>query len=108
MAVSEADIAGARELFSGLGPLTTRKMFGGLGVYRDGTIFAVLLSDATLCLKAREPEMIATLEEMGATQWRPDRPDGAPGRMPYWTLPDAAIDDPDLACDLARRTLDTL
>ena len=105
MAVSDADIEGARELFEGLGDLSTRKMFGGLGLYHDGTIFAVLLSDATLCLKATDDAMIARLEGMGATQWRPTRPDGTPGTMPYWTLPDAALDDPDLACDLARDTL---
>ncbi|MDA9347626.1 TfoX/Sxy family protein [bacterium] len=25
--------------------------------------------------------------------------------MPYWTLPDAAMDEPELACDWARRSL---
>jgi len=46
MAVSEADIAFAKELFDGLGTLTSRKMMGGLCLYSDGTIFALLYSDA--------------------------------------------------------------
>jgi len=28
--------------------------------------------------------------------------------MPYWRLPHAALDDPDLACDLAREALRAL
>ena len=28
--------------------------------------------------------------------------------MGYWTLPEAALDDPEAACDWARRALDAL
>ena len=28
--------------------------------------------------------------------------------MPYWSLPDAYLDDPEVACALARDALDTL
>ena len=47
MSVSEADIAFAKELFDGLGTLTTRKMMGGLCLYSDRIIFALLYSDGT-------------------------------------------------------------
>ena len=46
MAVSDDQITHALELFDGVGPMTTRKMFGGLGIYADGKIFAVLMSEA--------------------------------------------------------------
>ena len=36
---------------------------------------------------------------------RATREGGKPTSMPYWTLPDAALDDPDMACDWARRAL---
>ena len=41
MSISDADIAFVKDLFSGVGTLTTRKMFGGLAVYADGVIFAL-------------------------------------------------------------------
>ncbi|QYX55401.1 TfoX/Sxy family protein [Roseovarius sp. SCSIO 43702] len=105
MSVSDADIAHATDLFDGLGGIGTRRMMGGLCLYSDGIIFAILLSDGRLHLKARAPGMIARLEAMGAERWMPARPDGTPVAMPYWSLPDAALDDPGIACDLARDTL---
>jgi DNA transformation protein len=40
----------------------------------------------------------------GAEQFTYDM-GGKPARMGYWTLPDAAIDDPEAACAWARRAL---
>ena len=98
MALSEADIAFAKDLFSGLGHVTARKMFGGICLYSDGTVFALMSSDAVLYLKAK-PEMAARLAAEGASQFH---------NMPYWSLPEAALDDPAQACTLARETLTTL
>ena len=50
MAVSDEQIAFVTDLFTDIGPVSTRKMFGGLGIYANGTIFAVLMSDGTLKL----------------------------------------------------------
>ena len=108
MSVSDADIAGAVELFEDLGTITTRKMMGGLCLYCDGTIFALLKSDGEMNIKAQSSEMITRLEGMGSTQWTYQREGKKPSSMPYWTLPDAALDDPDLACALARETLKDL
>jgi DNA transformation protein len=73
-------------------------MFGGMCLYQDGTVFALLSSDGTLHLKA--PGDIATeLAALGGSQFH---------SMPYWTLPDAALDDPDIALDWARRALSSL
>ncbi|MEM9434562.1 MAG: TfoX/Sxy family protein [Pseudomonadota bacterium] len=104
MSVSDADIAGALELFSDIEDVSTRKMMGGLCLYARGTIFAMLRSDGQILLKA-QGEMIDILEDHGATHWTYVRKNGKAGTMPYWTLPDAALDDPDLACSLARRSL---
>jgi len=99
MSLAEADIAFARELFSGLGALTTRKMFGGLGLYHDGTIFAVMRSDGAILIKGANG-FGEDLEAAGGVHWTHGK-----GSMPYWTLPDEALDDPELACDWARRAL---
>ena len=104
MAVSDEQIAFVTDLFSGLGPVTTRKMFGGLGIYSQGTIFAVLMGDGTLRLKGAGamPEAYAAA---GWEGWTYPRKNGAASAMPYWTLPEDLLDDPDTACDWARRAL---
>lgn len=98
MAVAQADIAFACDLFSDLGDLTSRKMFGGMCLYHAGTVFALLSSDGTLYLKAKG-SMAEALKSDGATQFH---------NMPYWSVPPAALDDAEEACTLARRTLASL
>lgn len=109
MPVSDADIAHAVELFDGVGEITTRKMMGGLCLYADGTIFAILMSDGVLKIKAQDADFISKLEGMGAERWTYTRAGrDKPTAMPYWTVPDAALEDPELALALARESLETL
>lgn len=107
MSVSEADIAFARELFSGLGSLSSRKMMGGLCLYRDATIFAILNADGSIWLKGAG-DAAARMKAEGWERWTYTRRDGGETSMPYWRLPDAALDDPALACSLARDALSEL
>ena len=104
MSVSSADIAFALELFEGLGRLTTRRMMGGLCLYRDGVLFALLRSDGSLWLKG-SGAFAARVAAEGWQRWTHARAGQRPTAMPYWRLPDAALDDPDHACNLARETL---
>lgn len=105
MAVSDGDIARVLELFDGVGHLTTRKMFGGLGIYSEGVIFAVLLSDGVLKLKGAG-QMAEVFDREGWQRWtyRREGSEKATG-MPYWTVPDSLLDDPEAASDWARRAL---
>ena len=108
MAVSEDDIAFATELFAGVGDITTRKMMGGLCLYADGVIFAIIHPDGGLMLKCKGP-MVALIEGMGGARWTYRR--GGSDKdtaMPYWSMPDAALDDPDEAQRLARLALSNL
>lgn len=104
MSLSAEEIAFATELFSGLGQISTRRMMGGLCLYSDGTIFAIVHGDGSIWLKGAGG-FVAELEAEGSTRWTYTRDGGKPTAMPYWSLPDAALDDPDLACDWARRAL---
>jgi len=104
MAVSEHEIAFARDLFSGLGDITTRKMMGGLCLYHAGTIFAILDADGGVYLKA-SGDMIPRMQDLGASQWSYTRANGTTTRMCYWSMPDAALDDPEQATALAREAL---
>ena len=98
MALADADIAFATDLFSDLGRVTTRKMFGGMCLYLDGEVFALMSSDGQLYLKAKS-DVVTQLQDDGTTRFH---------NMPYWSIPDAALDDPAEACTLARRTIASL
>lgn len=95
MSVSDADIAFAMDLFRDLGNLSKRKMFGGLGIYFDGAIFALVDGDGRLFLKATN-DIASELQDMGADQFH---------NMPYWSVPDEMLDDPEAACQTARRSI---
>jgi len=41
MAITQTEIEDAIELFSGLGPIRTRKMMGGLAIYAHDVTFAM-------------------------------------------------------------------
>ena len=104
MAISQADVDFAVELFSGLGGITTRKMMGGLSIYHEGTIFAIVNADGSIWIKGAG-SFQQILESEGLERWSYTRDTGKTVAMPYWTLPGEALDDPELACDWARRAL---
>jgi DNA transformation protein len=104
MAVSAATRAFVLELFEGLGDVTPRAMMGGLALYSHGRIFGLVRSDDRVFLKA-SGALAEALAAEGAEQFAYARA-GTTTRMGYWSLPDAALDDPDAACAWARRALD--
>ncbi len=88
------------EMFQALGPVTIRRMFGGKGVYHRGLIIAVELRGEML-LKADAvsgPEF----EAAGARRWRYEGRAGRAVQMPYWSIPEDALDDPDQMAHWAR------
>jgi len=103
MSVTDSDIARVLELFEDLGDLSHRKMMGGLSIYHAGTIFSMVNRSGVVFLKAKG-DFAAEMQAAGAVQFGEDHG----RRMPYWTLPEAALDDPELACDWARRALAAL
>ena len=107
MAMTPSDIDQMHDLFAGVGEITTRKMFGGLGIYANGTIFAVKMSDGAVKLKGMG-DMAQVFTDEGWQPWTYTRKDGAASSMPYWTMPDELLDDPEAASEWARRALDHL
>lgn len=96
-----------RELFAGMGAIQVKRFFGGAGAYAGGVMFA-LISDDVIYLKTDEA-LKAALEAEGCGPfiWRPRSGKYAGQALPlsYWRLPEAAMDDPDLAADWGRKAL---
>ena len=107
MAVLARDAAFAEELFAGLGDLEVKRLFGGAGLYSAGVIFGAIM-DETVYLKA-DAALSADLEAEGSVAWIYTYPSGPKAGqtipMGYWSLPEAALDDPPEACAWARRAL---
>jgi DNA transformation protein len=82
------------EMFSALGPVTIKRMFGGKGVYHKGLIIAVEVRDEML-LKA-DAISAPEFEAAGARRWFYEGKKGKPINMPYWSVPEDAFDDPDI------------
>lgn len=104
MAVSSETRDHVLELFGALGRVTARPMMGGLTLYADGLVFGIVGPEERVFIKASDG-LADALREEGCERFEFTRKDGKVARMAYWTLPDTALDDPDEACDWARRSL---
>lgn len=89
------------EMFQALGPVTIKRMFGGKGIYHQGRILALEV-DGEILLKADE-QSAPDFSDAGSRQWFYDGKSGKPVKMPYWSIPDAALDDPDIMALWVRR-----
>ncbi len=91
-----------KELFAELGPITVKRMFGGQGIYGPNGIFAVVVG-GELYLKG-DAETVTHYEQAGMARWTyASLKTGKPSSMPYWRVPDAALDDRDAMRPLAQR-----
>jgi len=88
------------EMFAALGRVTIRRMFGGKGIYFQGTIIAVAFQGDIL-LKADDVSAPA-FEAAGAVRWAYDGKQGKAVNMPYWSIPAEAFDDSDVMAQWVR------
>ena len=80
------------DLFAAFSHVSIRRMFGGHGIYRDTLMFALEV-DGTIFLKADESSK-SLFEGAGARPFAYTRQGGRTVVMSFWSLPDAALDDP--------------
>ncbi|MGJ3233360.1 MAG: TfoX/Sxy family protein [Oceanicaulis sp.] len=104
MTVSAEFLDFARELFSGIGHVRSRAMFGGVSLYADDLIFAILAEDVVY-LKV-DDDLGAELEALGCEPLMFTPKSGEPKAMSYRRLPEEALDDEATARDWGRRALD--
>ncbi|HUF88264.1 MAG TPA: TfoX/Sxy family protein [Thermohalobaculum sp.] len=91
------------DLFDRLGPVRTRRMFGGAGVFLGEAMFALVVDD-TLYMKA-DAELARAYAAAGSEPFSYAARDGTRTLAAFMRLPDAALDDADEALAWARRSL---
>jgi DNA transformation protein len=97
------------ELYEPMGGVSIRAMFGGLGIFKEAVMFALVVED-TLYLRADE-ETAGSYAAEDAPQFVYHGMKGRAVAMPYWRLPERLYDEPEeflawseAAFAVARRT----
>jgi DNA transformation protein and related proteins len=93
MPVSDGFVAFVLEQLDAVGPITPKRMFGGVGLYA-GDLFFALLSGDVLYLKADDSTR-GHFEAAGGRPFQPypDRPER--GTMQYYSVPVSVLEDGD-------------
>ena len=81
---------------SPLGQVGSKKMFGGHGIFENGTMFALVDSAGDVFLKAAEANQ-ARFEAAGSARH---------GRMPYFAVPVEVLEDADALRDWAKTSIE--
>jgi DNA transformation protein len=87
------------DLLALLGAVEARRMFGGVGLYWDGAMFALIAADV-LYFKV-DAESRPAFEQVGSEPFRYEK-QGERITLSYWRAPDEALDSPEQALPWAR------
>jgi DNA transformation protein len=100
--VSEEYLAYVLEQLAGIGRLTSRRMFGGVGIYCGGLFFALIFADQ-LYFKVNDTSR-SEYEKRGMQRFRPyaDRPHLS---MTYYTVPVDVLEDNEQILEWGRRAV---
>jgi len=92
------------EQLDAVGPITPKRMFGGVGLYA-GDLFFALVSGDVLYLKGDDATR-GVREAAGARPFQPypDRPRGK-GTMQYYSVPAAILEDGDALLAWAKQAI---
>lgn len=81
---------------AGLGDVTSKKMFGGVGLFEDGVMFLIVDSTGGVFLRA-DDDTAAKFAELGSSKH---------ARMPYYSVPGRVLADPAELLKWATEALD--
>jgi len=93
------------ELFSAFGPVRVRRMFGGAGIFADGTMFG-LVAGGVIYLKTDE-RTIPAFEREGLGPFTYATKTGTRSLTSYWRIPERLYDDPDELARWAAQALES-
>ena len=81
------------ELFEPVGGVSIRRMFGGLGIFKHGLMFGLVIDDA-LHLKA-DQQTAPRYRDEGSEPWFYKRKNRGGTETSYWAVPERLLDDHD-------------
>jgi len=81
------------DVLGGIPGVTSRAMFGGWGIYKNGTIFAII-ADGELYFKVDETTR-GEYETQGSHPFVYSMKEKKEVTMSYWTLPEAIMENPE-------------
>jgi len=102
MAVTDDYLQYVLEQLAGLEGVTTRRMFGGVGLYQDARFFALITGD-TLYFKVNDSNR-RDYEARGADQFRP-YPNKPQLSMSYYAVPADTLEDAEECVLWARKSV---
>jgi DNA transformation protein and related proteins len=92
------------ELLAPLGPVSARRMFGGVGLFHGGMMFGLIARDE-LFLKVSDANRPA-YEEAGEAPFSYDTKHGVHTIPSYWRCPPELLDDVEAFQDWARQAVE--
>jgi DNA transformation protein len=101
MPVTDSFVAFVLEQLESLGPITPKRMFGGVGVYA-GDLFFALLDNDVLYFKVDDSNR-ADFESAGMGPFQPYGPAGEV--MQYYQVPVSVLEDPDALAGWAAKAI---
>jgi DNA transformation protein and related proteins len=104
MAVSSEYLQYVLEQLAGLGGVTARRMFGGVGLYQDQRFFGIITSD-TLYFKVTDANR-GDYQARGMQAFRP-YPDKPHLSMSYFEVPADTLEDSEECVVWARKSVAT-
>lgn len=103
MAVSPSFKEFVAEQLAPVGPIGIRRMFSGAGIFADGRMFALIVSD-TLYFKT-DASGANVFEAEGSVPFSYETTRGTHTLGSYWRVPERLYDEPDEMTDWARRAI---
>lgn len=104
MAVTQGYIDYVVEQLEPLGTVTPKKMFGGAGLYFQGMFFGLIDSSDRFYLKVDDSNR-SDFEARGSEPFRPPSTRPMSKGMPYMTVPEDVLEDPDDLAVWARKSV---
>jgi len=84
------------EKLSQIGGITSKKMFGGYGIFHEAKMFGIVDAKGQSYLKADDSNR-TDFEASGSDKH---------SRMPYYSIPGEVFDDPEALVEWARKSID--
>jgi DNA transformation protein and related proteins len=94
MALSDEFVIYLEDLFSVVPETVMRRMFGGVGIFRHGLMYALATSEGMVALKA-DDDTVGEYRAVGAQEWLYVNRAGKSMGMGYWYAPESVLEDND-------------